>query len=115
MDKAICWELSVGSNCAPASGYRFAVVGPYLLAQPLLRTNQRPVWTVTVLGDPQQAAERALLWTEYLEKEYGAALVVQPGEIIVHEAEKEVLAQGRIQPALRARIFTSCSRRREQP
>lgn len=113
MQRAICWELSNAHNQTVA-GLRIFVADRYVGTQDLSGANQRPIWNIEPLPNGASAAQRALAIND-TEVERGAKLLVEPGEIMLHEDEIAALGLGGTIPvALRARIFTSLSRRRAQ-
>ena len=111
MDKAICWEMT--SSSQGIEGFRLFVADRFLGVQTLTLANERPVWNISGFDSQADATEYALTLTKGYEQSYGATLAVEPGEIILHDAERGSLSHGgAIPPALRARIFTSLQRRR---
>ena len=109
MKKAVCWEMSASEK--GVEGFRVIVAGHYLLTQTLSVGNERPLWAVEDCGSAPQASQRAVSVTEFVEKEYSAKLIVNPSEVVIHDAELAALRQGgKIPSALRARVFTAFHR-----
>lgn len=110
MGKAVCWELATKST--GITGMRVLLAGQYVGTQELSTDNARPRWRFTDYATEAGATEAAVAITERFEKDWHATLLVQPGEIALHPSEYAAMASSRpISPALRARIFTSLSRR----
>ena len=112
-ERALVWELIASSGSSSAvHGLRVAVAGEFLLMQELSR-NERPRWTVEQHANREVAVERALAVTRYTEDTYGATLVADPTEVILHDSELRAMKPGEPIPAsLRARFYTALQRRR---
>jgi hypothetical protein len=110
MSKAVCWELA--TNNGAVTGMRVLLAGRFVGTQMLVSDNARPRWSFTPYGTATEAAEAAVKATQHFESEWQGTLVIPPGEIILHPSEADAMTAGRpIQPALRARVFTSLMRR----
>ena len=111
--KALCWQLSTDGR-GGIIGHRIAVASRYVLMQEMPVGNERPRWHIEGCIDERVATERAISVTKYLEDTMGAKLIVEPTEVILHDAEVLALRdQGPIPPSLRARVFTSLQRKRQ--
>jgi len=109
MKKAVVWEMAATQK--GVEGFRVIIAGQFLLTQTLETGNERPRWVIEDAGTPAQASQRAVAVTEYIEQEYAAKLIVNPAEVVVHDAElKSLRAGGKIPSALRARAFTAFHR-----
>lgn len=111
MKKAVCWEMTATEK--GVEGFRVIIADRFLLTQTLSVGNERPLWAVEDCGTPPQASQRAVSVTDFVEKEYAAKLIVNPSEVVIHDAELAALHQGgKIPSALRARVFTAFHRAR---
>lgn len=110
MTKAVCWELA--SANANMNGMRVLLAGQHVGTQTLTADNQRPRWKFLFYSTAGEASQAAIAATETFEREWSATLVIPPGEIALHPSEVQAMQTGNpISPSLRARIFTSLSRR----
>lgn len=110
MSKAVCWELATPTR--DTIGLRVMLAGPFVGTQELSSNNARPRWQIKQFATAALASEEAVRATETFENDYHATLVIQPAEILLHPSEVASMYAGRpISPSLRARIFTSLTRR----
>lgn len=119
MDKAICWEMLTPAGSGGAApegvlGMRVCVAANFVGIQTLVSSNERPVWAVDAYPSQADATQVAVALTRAFEEDYRGRLSVEPGEVILHDAERASMSNGgTIPPSLRARIFTSLHRRRQ--
>jgi hypothetical protein len=110
MTTAVCWEL--GSSNGNMTGLRVLLAGKFVATQELSTENERPRWKFFEYATETGATDAALAITTQFEREWAGDLIIEPGKIALHPSEAEAMANGGpISPSLRARIFTSLSRR----
>lgn len=112
MKRAVVWEMD--ANQRGVTRFRVIVADRFVLTQTVENGSERPRWSIEAMESASLATQRAVAVTDFMEKEYGAKLGVNPMEVVLHDAELAMLADGGTIPsALRARAFTAFHRTRE--